>query len=302
MNEEANLLWQQAVTMYREKKYVDALSILENLEKLAPQDKNILFHKTLCLAALHRFDEAQALCLQLKGQFSDSRVEELEQWINRNVQPYHTRRFEELKAETLPSQAQAQTSSTGTVTPIQPIGESLKAAVLGKMFCPQCGYENDTNNFKCSRCGALLHPSGPSSAETIATSPFAPAPPSDLLAGLEKRANLSFIFALVGWLTGLLIFAVAGIMGPQTPKEAETNVLLVFIIIAIFIVSFILCVLAIIFGIMGMKKHNTVNRWKAIVGLIMGILAVCSMACCFVVVFLFAAVQLGGGNLESLRK
>lgn len=142
MNQEANLLWQQAVTMYREKKYSDALSILENLEKLSPQDKNILFQKALCLAALRRFDETQALCLKLKGQFTDARVEELEQWINRNAQPYHTRRFEELKAETLPSQAQAQTASTGPATPIQPIGESLKAAELGKMFCPQCGFNN----------------------------------------------------------------------------------------------------------------------------------------------------------------
>ena len=94
----------------------------------------------------------------------------------------------------------------------------------------------------------------------------------------------------------------AALMRSQSPQEAEANVLMVFIVIALFIISFILCVLAIIFGIMGMKKHNTVNRWKAIVGLIMGILAVCSIACCFVLVFLVAAVQLGGGNLESLRK
>jgi len=29
------------------------------------------------------------------------------------------------------------------------------------MYCPKCGTENQDNNFKCTRCGEILHPSAP---------------------------------------------------------------------------------------------------------------------------------------------
>jgi hypothetical protein len=29
------------------------------------------------------------------------------------------------------------------------------------MYCPKCGTENHDNNFKCTHCQAILHPSGP---------------------------------------------------------------------------------------------------------------------------------------------
>ncbi|HTS71309.1 MAG TPA: DUF4190 domain-containing protein [Terriglobia bacterium] len=29
------------------------------------------------------------------------------------------------------------------------------------MYCPKCGTENHDNNFKCTRCGEILHPTGP---------------------------------------------------------------------------------------------------------------------------------------------
>jgi hypothetical protein len=29
------------------------------------------------------------------------------------------------------------------------------------MFCPKCGTENQDNNFKCTKCGEILHPSAP---------------------------------------------------------------------------------------------------------------------------------------------
>lgn len=29
------------------------------------------------------------------------------------------------------------------------------------MYCPKCGTENHENNFKCTRCGEILHPSAP---------------------------------------------------------------------------------------------------------------------------------------------
>jgi hypothetical protein len=32
------------------------------------------------------------------------------------------------------------------------------------MYCPKCGTENHDNNFKCTRCGDILHPSAPTVA------------------------------------------------------------------------------------------------------------------------------------------
>jgi hypothetical protein len=29
------------------------------------------------------------------------------------------------------------------------------------MYCPKCGTENQDNNFKCTKCGEVLHPSAP---------------------------------------------------------------------------------------------------------------------------------------------
>jgi hypothetical protein len=29
------------------------------------------------------------------------------------------------------------------------------------MYCPKCGTENHDNNFKCTQCQEILHPSGP---------------------------------------------------------------------------------------------------------------------------------------------
>ena len=294
MSEEANLLWQQALALYKEKKYGDSLAILENLEKLSPQEKNILFQKALCLAALRRFEEAGMLCAQLKGQFPDSRVEDLEQWIGQSAPSYHPRRFEELKAETTPTPTPAAAESQNQTRAMPPIGEALKAAALGKMFCPQCRYENDTSNYRCSRCGSLLRPSGQPSPSAS----FAPFAPSDLLSKLEKRANLSFLFALLGWLASLMILVMALILGPKNPSDVESNTLLGAVAIFLFIASIVLCVLAVIFGIMGMKKENRVNRWKGIVGFVMGLLGILSIGCCFILVLFVAAAQLGGTTLQ----
>ncbi|MFH0794383.1 MAG: zinc ribbon domain-containing protein [bacterium] len=38
------------------------------------------------------------------------------------------------------------------------------------MFCSQCGTQNDDNNYKCIRCGALLHPAPPPPVATTDSS------------------------------------------------------------------------------------------------------------------------------------
>jgi hypothetical protein len=35
------------------------------------------------------------------------------------------------------------------------------------MYCPKCGTQNDDNNFKCTRCGGILHPAAPRAAPAV---------------------------------------------------------------------------------------------------------------------------------------
>jgi len=37
------------------------------------------------------------------------------------------------------------------------------------MFCPKCGTENQDNNFKCTRCGEILHASTPAPTVVVAS-------------------------------------------------------------------------------------------------------------------------------------
>ena len=69
--------YQQADRLYREKKYAEALAILDELDRTYPNTKNILYLRALCFAALGRVYEAGLLCNRLTKEFRDSRGEEL---------------------------------------------------------------------------------------------------------------------------------------------------------------------------------------------------------------------------------
>ena len=51
------------------------------------------------------------------------------------------------------------------------------------MFCPNCGMENDDNNYNCARCGSLLHQAGG---------------PGDIKAQPSTKAILSLVFGILG--------------------------------------------------------------------------------------------------------
>jgi hypothetical protein len=285
-NEEINLMFQQIVALYKEKKYDQCLAMLENLESSLPQNKDVLYHKALCLASLRRFDEASACCLNLKGQFSDNRVEELEQWIMRNTPSTVSKRFQEIKSEGNAMQGARDPQAESRAMPPSGAQTSMSPFMVPTMFCPKCGTENDKNSYKCSWCGGVLHPA----PQTIESGPFTSSPQ---LEKLEKRANISFLTAIIGWLCGSLVFGLSAIIGAEGKEPSPAIAILVLGLLGI---SFLLCIISVIFGIMGMKADNTVNRWKAIAGLVMGILGVGSMACCFFLVILAIIAQFTGGE------
>lgn len=285
-NEEINLMFQQIVALYKEKKYDQCLAMLENLEASLPQNKDVLYHKALCLASLRRLDEAMACCQNVKGQFSDNRVEELEQWIVRNTPPTVSKRFQEIRSERNVWEGASEPQAELHAMPSSGAQPSTTPSRDSAMFCPRCGTENDKNNFKCSWCGNLLH----TPAQPLETGPFSSSP---LLDKLEKRANIAFITAIIGWLSGSLVFGLSAIIGSGGKQPGTAISLLVLGLLGL---SLVLCIISVIFGIMGMKSDNTVNRWKAIAGLIMGILGVGSMACCFFLVIAVIVAQIRGGE------
>jgi len=278
-NEEAAAMLQQAIGLYSGKRYPEALDILETLEAMLPENRDIIFQKGLCLAAIQRFDEALDCCTKVKGQFSDSRVEELEDWIVRNANrssagagPQYTSTSPE-SSETKPqSDAEIPVSA-------KPPSQTLR--------CPKCGFENREQSYRCMKCGELLQ---------IAQPGYVGQPPltGDLLFKLEKRANISFVAGLLGWLVSLSIFAI-GFMQGNAGAEPTPALGLLFIILLL--ISFLLYVLAIVFGGMSMGKSNTENRWKGILGLVLGILGICSILCCFVVGILALAVGFQANQL-----
>ncbi|HUW62333.1 MAG TPA: CDC27 family protein [Candidatus Bathyarchaeia archaeon] len=60
--QEATRTFKQAEALYANRRYEEALKLLENLDLNFPNTKNILYPKALCLAALGRKDEAATAC------------------------------------------------------------------------------------------------------------------------------------------------------------------------------------------------------------------------------------------------
>jgi hypothetical protein len=67
------------------------------------------------------------------------------------------------------------------------------------MYCPKCGTENQDNNFKCTKCGEVLHPSSPriviASDDTLGgMMPTKNGPPSPLITSAFSRLSPSWGF------------------------------------------------------------------------------------------------------------
>ena len=86
------------------------------------------------------------------------------------------------------------------------------------MYCPKCGTENHDNNFKCTRCGEILHPSMP---PVVITS-------GDTLGGLIPSKNspalaayylgVSSLIPFLGIPLGIAAF-ILGIKGVRKARE-----------------------------------------------------------------------------------
>lgn len=75
--EQVTQKFQQASRLYMEKKYTEALAILDEVNRAFPNNKDILYARGRCLARLGRLDEARIICDQLTTVFSDPRGEQL---------------------------------------------------------------------------------------------------------------------------------------------------------------------------------------------------------------------------------
>ncbi|MDZ4859084.1 MAG: thioredoxin family protein [Candidatus Hydrogenedentes bacterium] len=74
---EARNKFREADQLFREKKFPEALAVLDDLDKEFPDTKNVLYPRAMCLARVGRFEEALELCRQLKVEFGDPRGEKL---------------------------------------------------------------------------------------------------------------------------------------------------------------------------------------------------------------------------------
>ncbi|MDZ4860021.1 MAG: hypothetical protein SGI88_13670 [Candidatus Hydrogenedentes bacterium] len=67
----------QATALYREKRYPEALQLLNQLDSDLPLTKDIMYPRALCLAALGQKGEALQVCKSLEALFQDARARDL---------------------------------------------------------------------------------------------------------------------------------------------------------------------------------------------------------------------------------
>lgn len=80
--QQAQQKFQQADTLYREKRFDEALVVLNELDLSFPNNENVLYPKALSLASLRRNDEAIEICDQLSVILGDPRGAKLKSNIS----------------------------------------------------------------------------------------------------------------------------------------------------------------------------------------------------------------------------
>ncbi len=70
-------MFAQANILHREKRYLEALQVLDELDAENPFTQNIMYPRAMCLAALDRKDEALQVCESLEVLFQDARARKL---------------------------------------------------------------------------------------------------------------------------------------------------------------------------------------------------------------------------------
>ncbi|MCC6153658.1 MAG: hypothetical protein IT367_07855, partial [Candidatus Hydrogenedentes bacterium] len=76
--QEAEQKFARANALYRQKRYPEALLLLNELDAEQPFTKNIMYPRALCLAALGQNEEALQVCESLVALFDDARARELQ--------------------------------------------------------------------------------------------------------------------------------------------------------------------------------------------------------------------------------
>jgi hypothetical protein len=71
-NKQSNVAFNEAGQLFKNKKYNEALQILNRLNKTAPGNKEILYPMAQCMYKINRFDDAQKICEFLVKKFDHS--------------------------------------------------------------------------------------------------------------------------------------------------------------------------------------------------------------------------------------
>lgn len=77
MGSGANKRFQRADDLFTEKRYREALALLDELDREFPGRKNILYPRALCLAKVGDFRKAREIAERLVEEFDDPRAERL---------------------------------------------------------------------------------------------------------------------------------------------------------------------------------------------------------------------------------
>jgi hypothetical protein len=273
-------LFKQALDLYKVRNYDDSLEILDSLEEIYSDNCDVIFQKALCYAAKRRFMEAKECCGQIKESFDDNRVSELEEWMQLQLEPQDI----ETPARGLPveeenpNQFNTEKKSNNEVLdelrkpPDYVIPQRIEKKTVK---CRKCGQVNSEQNFRCSRCGEFMH-------TLVQANPGVPGTGPAIKVQYKGKANIAFITAILGWICAFLIIIISIVSGDPGQEMSEALALGVFFL---FSLSGIFCLISIITGAMSMSGRNIVNRWKAILGFVMGM-----VGCGLILLFIFLMI------------
>ncbi len=85
-NREAQGLFKESELLYRERRYDEALDVLQRLDASYPNTRNILYPIAKCLRRLGRFDEAAAICDRLVLEYDDQRALHMRRNLEKAIQ------------------------------------------------------------------------------------------------------------------------------------------------------------------------------------------------------------------------
>ncbi|MCL4692212.1 MAG: tetratricopeptide repeat protein [Candidatus Hydrogenedentes bacterium] len=84
---EAQRKFKLADELFRDKRYTEALTVLDKLDTAFPDAKNVMYPRALCLMKLGRPKEAHEICLKLKSKFNDPRADKILQKLSASTSP-----------------------------------------------------------------------------------------------------------------------------------------------------------------------------------------------------------------------